>query len=237
MKREHFIPKTDLKIIADDEKFSFTIDSILLTDFAKMKKGTNLIDIGCGTGILMLRCNAMYNLSKCIGIEIQKDVADMLKETIAINNLENVEVINDDFKNVYIKNDSIDNIIVNPPYQKNGHGISNKNTNFHTSRYDNEMKLEDLFEFAKLKLKSNRSLFMINRCERLVDLLSIARKYNMEAKRIRFVQSRIDDKPNLVMIQFVKNQKPFLTFEKNLNIYDGEYYTEEVMNIYGITKV
>ena len=23
MKREHFIPKTDLKIIADDEKFSF----------------------------------------------------------------------------------------------------------------------------------------------------------------------------------------------------------------------
>ena len=165
MKREHFIPKTDLKIIADNEKFSFTIDSILLTDFAKMKKGTNLIDIGCGTGILMLRCNAMYNLSKCIGIEIQKDVADMLAETIAINNLENVDIINDDFKNVYIKNDSIDNIIVNPPYQKNGHGISNKNTNFHTSRYDNEMKLEDLFEFAKLKLKSNRSLFMINRCE------------------------------------------------------------------------
>lgn len=66
----------------------------------------------------MLRCNAMYNLSKCIGIEIQKDVADMLDETIAINNLANVEVINDDFKNVYIKNDSIDNIIVNPPYQK-----------------------------------------------------------------------------------------------------------------------
>ena len=160
MKREHFIPKTDLKIIADDEKFSFTIDSILLTDFAKMKKGTNLIDIGCGTGILMLRCMSLYNLSDCIGIEIQKDVADMLKETIAMNNLENINVINDDFKNVAIKNDSIDNIIVNPPYQKNGHGISNKNTNFHTSRYDNEMKLEDLFEFSKLKLKSNRSCLL-----------------------------------------------------------------------------
>lgn len=66
----------------------------------------------------MLRCNAMYNLSKCIGIEIQKDVAGMLAETIAINNLKNVDIINDDFKNVYIKNDSIDNIIVNPPYQK-----------------------------------------------------------------------------------------------------------------------
>lgn len=237
MKREHFIPKTDLKIIADDEKFSFTIDSILLTDFAKMKKNTNLIDIGCGTGILMLRCMALYDLSKCIGIEIQKDVADMLEETISINKLQNAYVINDDFKNVEIKNDSIDNIIVNPPYQKNGHGISNKNTNFHTSRYDNEMKLEDLFEFAKLKLKSNRSLFMINRCERLVDLLSVARKYNMEAKRIRFVQSRIDDKPNFVMIQFVKNQKPFLNFEKNLIIYNDEDYTEEVMNIYGITKV
>jgi len=100
-----------------------------------------------------------------------------------------------------------------------------------------DLNIEDLFEFAKLKLKSNRSLFMINRCERLVDLLSISRKHNMEAKRIRFVQSRIYDKPNLVMIQFVKNQKPFLTFEKNLIIYNGEDYTEEVMNIYGITKV
>ena len=94
MKREHFIPKTDLKIIADDEKFSFTIDSILLTDFAKMKRDTNLIDIGCGTGILMLRCMSLYNLSDCIGIEIQKDVAEMLKETIAINNLKNADVIN-----------------------------------------------------------------------------------------------------------------------------------------------
>ena len=105
MKREHFIPKTDLKIIADDEKFSFTIDSILLTDFAKMKKNTNLIDIGCGTGIVMLRCMALYDLSKCIGIEIQKDVADMLEETISINKLKNAYVINDDFKNIEIKND------------------------------------------------------------------------------------------------------------------------------------
>lgn len=237
MKREHFIPKTDLKIIADDEKFSFTIDSILLTDFAKMKKHTNLVDIGAGTGILMFRCLSLYDLSKCIGIEIQKDVCKMLDETIKLNNLSNCRAVNCDFKILDIKNDSIDNIIVNPPYQKNGHGISNKNENFHTSRYDNEMKIEDLFYFAKMKLKSNRSMYMINRVERLVDLLSVSRNYNMEAKRIRFIQPRVDEKCNLVMIEFVKNQKPFLKFEKNLIIYDKDEYTKEVMDIYGITKI
>lgn len=234
MKKLSYLPNTPYKIYTDPDKFSFTTDSILLANFSKMKKKESLIDLGSGTGVLMLTCKSLYKLGFIMGIEIQKDTYEMCKESIKLNKLTDYELINKDFKDIRLKSDFIDNIIVNPPYQKTGHGQMNKDENFTQSRYDQTMNLEDIFEFSKRVLKSNKSLFMVHKAESLVDILFYARKNKLEAKRIRFVQSFSDKKPKLVMIEFRKNQRPFLTYEPNLVIYDKEgVYTEEVKRIYG----
>ncbi|MDY6064738.1 MAG: methyltransferase [Finegoldia sp.] len=233
MKKLSYVPKTDYKIYTDSEKFSFTTDSVLLSDFAKMKKRESLIDLGCGTGILMLSCKGLYNLGHVIGIEIQEDVFKLCKESMKVNNISDYTLINKSFKDVDIKSDSIDNIIVNPPYQVIGHGEENKRENFTKSRYDLTMNLEDIFKFSARVLKSNKSLFMINKPERLVDIFFYARKNRLEPKRIRFVQPFKDKAPKLVMIEFIKNQRPFLKYEANLIIHGEKDYTEEVMRIYG----
>lgn len=49
---KHFIPNTEGVIFANKKKFSFGIDSILLSHFSKVKKDKILIDIGAGTGII-----------------------------------------------------------------------------------------------------------------------------------------------------------------------------------------
>ena len=43
---KHFIPNTEGVIFANKKKFSFSIDSILLSHFSKVKKDKILIDIG-----------------------------------------------------------------------------------------------------------------------------------------------------------------------------------------------
>ena len=74
---------------------------------------------------------------------------------------------------------------------------------------------------------------MVHRPERLVDLLSIMRKYKIEPKKIRFVYSNIHAVSKLVLVQGVKNGKPFLKLEPNLYIYDEKgNYTEEIKQIY-----
>ena len=50
---------------------------------------------------------------------------------------------------------------------------------------------------------------------------------NLKVKRVRFVQSRPNEKPQFILIEFIKNAKDGLKLEPTLNIYeDGDYSTE-----------
>ena len=79
-----------LKLIQNKSGFCFGVDSVLLSDFAKnLKTNSVVMDIGTGTGIIGLLLCKKTNLRKIYGIEIQKDVADLAKRNVLINQLEN----------------------------------------------------------------------------------------------------------------------------------------------------
>lgn len=75
---------------------------------------------------------------------------------------------------------------------------------------------------------------MVHRAERMVDIMCVLRKYRLEPKNIRFVQSKQGDKPNLILVKAVKYANEFLKIDKPLIIYgeNGEY-TDEINEIYG----
>ena len=68
-----FIPKTPYTIFAESDGFSFGIDAVLLSEFAKMKKGRVMAEIGAGTGFVSMRCFSLYRLKKVYGVEIQEE--------------------------------------------------------------------------------------------------------------------------------------------------------------------
>ena len=82
-------------------------------------------------------------------------------------------------------------------------------------------------------LKDKGSFYMIHRTERLVDIISEMRKSKIEPKEIRFIHSKVGEKPVLVLIKAIKNGKPFLKVREPLYIYkDNGEYTQEVLEIY-----
>lgn len=232
----NFIPGTKYKIYSDNDKFSFGIDAVLLSDYAKIKKDSKVLEIGGGTGIISMRVNYLYNPSKIYCVEIQEDNFKILKDNIKVNSLEDkIEILNEDINNCYniFKNDSLDYIITNPPYYKDNAGIKNKDKNQYISRYEVFLKLDDIFKVAKYKLKTKGELFMINRPSRIVDILTSARNYNIEPKCMRLVNSKSDEEAKMVLIKFIKNSGNNFTMEKPLIIYNKDNeYTEEVMRIY-----
>ena len=227
----------NLKIIQNETGFCFGIDSVLLSDFAKnIKKGSKVIDLGTGTGIIATLLCGKTEASKIIGVEVQEEVANMAKRSIKLNNLENkFEIINDNIKNLKNKLEScsFDVVVTNPPYKKINTGIINDDTKKLISRHEIEANLSDFLEISKYLLKDYGEFYMIHRPERLVDILENMRKFKIEPKIIRFVCSKNNEKPKLVLIKGVKNGKPFLDIQKNLYIYDKNgKYTDEIMKIY-----
>jgi len=139
-----------LKIIQNTEGFCFGMDSVLLSDFAKeIRNGATVLDLGTGTGILGILLCEKTKLKEITGIEIQKEVAEMAKRSIILNNLQNkFNIINDNIKNLekYFEVCSIDAIVTNPPYKKPNSGLINENRAKLISRHEIEATLEDFIK-------------------------------------------------------------------------------------------
>ena len=227
-----------LKIIQNEKGFCFGIDSVLLADYAKnIKKDAIAVDIGTGTGIISLLLCKKTNLKKIYGIEIQKEVADMAKRSVSLNELQNkIEILNINVKNVcnILEKNIFDVVITNPPYKKNNTGLKSIDKRQLISRHEVECTLDDIVQNAGKLLKSLGEFYMIHRAERIVDIMCTLRKYKLEPKNIRFVHSKINEPPTLILIKSKKNAKEFLKIDKPLIIYkeNGEY-TDEILNIYG----
>lgn len=161
----------------------------------------------------------------------------MATRSIKLNKLEDkFKIINDNILNLnnYFEKNSFDAIVTNPPYKKNESGVKNQDKRKLISRHEITATLEDFIRISKDMLKDKGELYIVHRPERLVDLIEYMRKYKIEPKKIKFVYSNSEAIPKLVLIQGIKNAKPFLKIEKNLYIYDeNSEYTQEILKIYG----
>ncbi len=238
----------NLKIIQNKKYFCFGIDSVLLANFVNSNNANNIIvDLCSGSGVIPVIISAKKKYSKIFGVELQKEMFDILNRNIKINNLEeNIYGINLDIKEIkkirekigtITKKDKVDIIVCNPPYKKIGTGSKNENEIKYIARHEVMCDLEDIFRSSSKLLKSKGKLYLVHKPERIVDLLSISRKYHLEAKSIRFVCPNINSKPSIVLIEYVLGGKNECIIEKPLIEYnlDGSY-TDEILNIYGIDK-
>lgn len=228
----------NLKIIQNKDGFCFGIDAVLLSDFAKdIRNNSRVLDLGTGTGIVGILLCEKTKLSKIYGIDIQKDVCDMALRSVELNNLEKkFEIINTNIKNLneIFEENFFDAIVSNPPYKKDNTGLKNESETKLISRHEITASLEDFISVSSRLLKNNGNIYMVHRPERLSDLFYLLKKYNLEPKKLRLVQSYINSKPKLILVKATKNAKSFLNIEEPLIIYnkDGSY-TEEIFKIYG----
>lgn len=228
----------DLKIVQNKNYFNFSLDSILLPNFAQITENTKMImDLCTGNAPVPLVLTTKTN-AKIIGVELQKEVFDLAKESVQLNKLENqIELVNENINNISSKyeTDTFDLITCNPPYfRHNKKSIINENEIKSIARHEIHMELEDVFKISRKLLKNGGSICMVHRTDRLMEIIDKMKQNNIEPKRIRFIYPKINSESNLVLVDGRKNGKTGLKVLSPLYVHqeDGSY-TEEVLKMFG----
>lgn len=226
------------KLIQNPEVFCFGIDAVLLAHFAKVtKKAMNVLDIGTGTGIIPILMHANYQKGKYLGIDIQETMVEMATRSVHLNNIQDdVQIKQLDIKDYKqgLEGHSYDLITSNPPYMKGTTGLKNEHESKTIARHEVMCTLDDIVAAAAYGLKDKAKFCMIHRPQRLVDVFCSMKAHKIEPKRMRFVHSKVDQAPLMVLIEGVKNGGSEMRVEKPLFVYneDGSY-TQEILDIYG----
>lgn len=237
---EHFEPLgKNIKIIVSDVH-RFSTDTILLNYFSKAKKNDKVIELGTGCGTIPLLMKKDNKTSEITAVDIQEDACSLLERSISYNNLSGITVINSDLKELKgkVPFGYFDLVVCNPPYKENGTGIYNPHSGKKAARHEVMCSLEDIIKISSSLLNFGGRLCICQRPERLTDILVLMREHNVEPKRLRLVQQRLNKPPKLVLVEGRKGGKRgFMTTEETLMIENslGEF-SEEMLKVYGDYK-
>lgn len=199
----------------EDEMFSVTSDSISLINFVKIKaKDKLIVDFGCGGGILSLLLSTLTT-KKIIGFEVQDEIALLAKKNIVDNHLEDqITVISDKIQNSlnYVAINSVDLIITNPPYFQ--HNLLASHSEYKAiAKHELLLTFDDVAFYAHKILKDGGRIVLVQRVERLLELLDTLKKYRLEPKRMQFIFTKEQKPAKIVLIEAVKNGKQGLKIE------------------------
>lgn len=153
-----------LKIIQAKDSYRFSVDSILLLNFIRLKNYENIIDLGTGSGIIPLLLFGKKKGLSIYGVEIQKDLADMARRSVELNKLQNgITIIQEDFRNLKnnFKNQQFDVVVSNPPYISMGQGKINPSINKAIARHEIKGDLEDMISVSNYLLKNKGRIINI----------------------------------------------------------------------------
>src|SRR5690625_2612714 len=187
----YLISNKNIQIIQITTIFSYSLDAVLLAHFAyiPIAKG-NILDLCSGNGIIPLLLSRHTN-ANIVGLEIQQRLVHMAERSIHLNKLENnISIIQGDLKERQpsLPQSYFDTVTCNPPYFSNLKESNHNQSEYMTiARHEVCCTLEDVVKACKLYVKPGGKVVLVHRPERLVDIITLFRKYKLELKRIQFV--------------------------------------------------
>ena len=225
------------KIIQNEKTFCFGMDAVLLSGFAKVKEGENVLDLGTGTGIIPILLAAKTEGKHFTGLEIQSASADMAMRSVKYNHLEErISIREGDIREAdqLFNAASFDVITSNPPYMTGSHGLINQDIAKTIARHETHCTLEELIRQTAKLLRVGGRFYLVHRPFRLAEIMSLLVAYKLEPKRMKLVYPFVDREPNMVLLEAMRGGRSRITVESPLIVYkEPGVYTDEIHNVYG----
>lgn len=232
----YLLAHNNLKIIQRKDMFNFSLDTVLLANFCTINKNVKkIVDFGTNNAAIPLILSTRTN-KNILGIEIQKEAVELAKKNITLNKLDNqIEIVHADI-NEYVKNASkVGLVICNPPFFKvDEESNLNENEFLTIARHEIKIDLERIIKSASVILDNRGRFSMVHRPDRMIEILDLMQKYEIEPKRIRFVYPKVGRESHVLLVEGIYKGKKGLKIEPPLYAHneDGSY-SNEVRRMFG----
>jgi tRNA1Val (adenine37-N6)-methyltransferase len=225
-----------LKVLQKTRGYRFSIDSLLLSHFVRLRPGDSILEMGAGSGVVSLILAGRCAGIKIVGIEIQDELVEMAKRSVVLNGLaEVIEIRKGDARDVkkLFPTVSFDAVVSNPPYRKVNSGRINPVREKALARHEIAGTVGDFLRAAGLVLNPSGRFYVIYPATRMAELIYSMRNAGIEPKRLRVVYSSYGGSGKFALVEGVKEGGEELEVMPSLFIYEKKGgYTEEMANIF-----
>ena len=195
------------KIVQKSDYFKFSLDSMLLANFVNINMADSKLLDFC-TGNCPIPIILSSSIKNIVAFEVQKEIYELGDESLKLNNINNVKLINDDIKNIgnYYEEGYFDIITCNPPYFKviDSSRINDNNVKA-IARHEILIKLEDIISLAYKFLRDKGKLYIVYRPDRLMELLKLFDKYKFGVKKLQCCYNNSESLSSMILIEAMKN--------------------------------
>ena len=232
----YLLAYNNMKIIQRKDMFNFSLDTVLLSQFCTINKDVkNIVDFGTNNAAIPLLLSKR-TLKKIIGIEIQDEAVDLARRNVEMNDLnDQIEIVHGDIKDVVKELPKAQLIVCNPPFFKVGENSNlNDNEYLTIARHEIKIDLEGIISAAAYLLDNKGRFAIVHRPDRMIDILNIMQKYDIEPKRIRFVYPKMNRDSHVLLVEGMYKGKKGLKIEPPLYAHnDDGSYSNEVRRMFG----
>ena len=231
------LQRDGMKLIQRPDVFRCGTDSVLLADFAAPRPKDKAIDLGCGTGAIALLMAAHRPGIGVDAVEIQEEVADMARRSVAFNRMEDrVRVFNMDMRDAWrtLGAGQYTLAVCNPPYSRQGAALESESEAKRLARHEGGLTPGDIARAASMLIKNGGRFCVVYPAPRAFEMMRAMWENRLAPKRIRTVHGVAGRAPKFVLMDAVKGGGEGLHWLEPLVLRneDGSF-TEEWHRIYG----
>jgi len=218
LERRDFFPRG---LVQPEVGYRFSLDSLLLSCFARAGRRQHGVDLGCGCGVVGIGMVLRQPDLHVLGIDINPDVIRAAGENRV--NLLLIDKLTFEVADVadWRPEKVVDFVVANPPYRELGTGRTSRGEDRKTARFENEGTFGDFARCAAVALKTRGRFSFVHLPERLPELLAALGDNGLAPKRMRLVHGRADETARMALMETVKAGRAGLRVEPPLILHRG----------------
>ncbi|MBR2577476.1 MAG: methyltransferase domain-containing protein [Erysipelotrichaceae bacterium] len=181
MKQNDYLKYINYPFKQSSDVFKINTDTAVLGMFLDDLHGKSVLDIGTGSGALLLYAHYRH-AGRLIGVDIQEKALKLAEE--------NVSAYTKDYEFIHsriqdLKIDPVDIIICNPPFYETGN--MRKDDSWNKAMFEETMSLDEMFDGFRRNLKDNGAVYVLYPAERFPEFYDACIRHKMKIMKLRFI--------------------------------------------------